>query len=59
MIAKVGSDAEVLECAVNDLYRVQLSEAASIQVIVDRVKAKIAQAEPGEWVTEAPACEDC
>src|SRR5215469_16375300 len=49
----IDTHAHIAEGGVNDLYRVQLSDAASIQVIVDRVKAKIAQAKPGEWVTGA------
>lgn len=49
----IDTHAHIAEGGVNELYRVQLSEAASIQVIVDRVKSKIAQARPGEWVTGA------
>ena len=49
----IDTHAHIAEGGVNELYRVQLSDAASIQVIVDRVKAKIAQAKPGEWVTGA------
>lgn len=47
----IDTHAHIAEGGVNELYRVQLSDAASIQDIVDRVKAKIAQAKPGEWVT--------
>ena len=49
----IDTHAHIAEGGVNDLYKVPLSDAASIQVIVDRVKAKIAQAKPGEWVTGA------
>jgi len=49
----IDTHAHIAEGGVNELYRVQLSDAASIQVIVDRVKAKIGQAKPGEWVTGA------
>src|SRR5215469_12165007 len=40
----IDTHAHVADGGVDELYRVQLSDAASIQVIVDRVKAKIAQA---------------
>jgi predicted amidohydrolase YtcJ len=49
----IDTHAHIAEGGVNDLYRVQLSDADSIRVIVDRVKAKIAQVKPGEWVTGA------
>jgi len=49
----IDTHAHIADGGVNELYRVQLSDAASIQDIMDRVKAKIAQAKPGEWVTGA------
>src|SRR5215471_19987374 len=49
----IDTHAHIAEGGVNDLYKVQLSDADSIRVIVDRVKAKITQAKPGEWVTGA------
>ena len=49
----IDTHAHIAEGGVNELYRVQLSDAASIQVIVDRVKAKIADSKPGEWITGA------
>jgi len=49
----IDTHAHIADGGVNELYRVQLSDAASIQVIVDRVRSRIAQAKPGEWVTGA------
>ena len=49
----IDTHAHIAEGGVNELYRVQLSDAVSIQSIVDRVKAKISQAKPGEWITGA------
>src|SRR5215469_25868 len=49
----IDTHAHIAEGGVNELYRVQLSDVDSIHDIVDRVKAKIAEANPGEWVTGA------
>ena len=49
----IDTHAHIADGGVNELYRVQLSDAASIQVIVDRVRSRIAQAKPGEWVPGA------
>ncbi len=49
----IDTHAHIADGGVNELYSVQLSDAASIQIIVDRVKARIAQVKPGEWVTGA------
>jgi len=49
----IDTHAHIAEGGENELYSVQLSNAASIEVILDRVKAKIRQAKPGEWVTGA------
>lgn len=49
----IDTHAHIAEGGVNELYRVQLSDAASVADIVSRVKAKIAQVRPGDWVTGA------
>src|SRR5215831_18152529 len=49
----IDTHAHIAEGGVNELYKLPLSDAASIRDIVDRLKAKIAQAKPGEWVTGA------
>jgi len=49
----IDTHAHIAEGGVNELYRVQLSDVDSIHDIFDRVKAKIAEAKPGEWVTGA------
>lgn len=49
----IDTHAHIADGGVSELYQVQLSDAGSIQVIVDRVKAKLAHAKPGEWVTGA------
>lgn len=49
----IDTHAHIANGGVNELYRVQLSDAASIADIVARVKAKIAEVRPGDWVTGA------
>jgi predicted amidohydrolase YtcJ len=47
----IDTHAHIAEGGVQELYRVNLSDAASVAEIVARVKAKIALVKPGEWVT--------
>ncbi|HKT71001.1 MAG TPA: amidohydrolase [Terriglobales bacterium] len=47
----IDTHAHIAEGGVVELYGVKLSDAASVAEIVARVKAKIALAKPGEWVT--------
>ena len=47
----IDTHAHIAEGGVEELYGVKLSDAASVAEIVARVKAKIALAKPGEWVT--------
>ena len=47
----IDTHAHIAEGGVAELYGVKLSDAASIADIVARVKAKVALAKPGEWVT--------
>lgn len=49
----IDTHAHIADGGVNELYRVQLSDATSVADIVSRVKAKIAQVRPGDWVTGA------
>jgi predicted amidohydrolase YtcJ len=49
----IDTHAHIAEGGVNELYRVQLSDAASVTDVVSRVKTKIAQVRPGEWVSGA------
>lgn len=49
----IDTHAHIADGGVNELYRVQLSDAASVADIVSRVKAKIAQVRSGDWVTGA------
>ncbi|HEV2399502.1 MAG TPA: amidohydrolase family protein [Candidatus Sulfotelmatobacter sp.] len=49
----IDTHAHIAEGGVNELYRVPLSDAGSVAEIVARVKAKVATAKPGEWVTGA------
>lgn len=49
----IDTHAHIAEGGVNELYSVQLSDAASVAEIVSRVKAKIAQVRPGDWVAGA------
>jgi predicted amidohydrolase YtcJ len=47
----IDTHAHIADGGVEDLYGVTLSDAASVAEIVARVKAKITQVKPGEWVT--------
>ncbi|HEY6938957.1 MAG TPA: amidohydrolase family protein, partial [Terriglobales bacterium] len=47
----IDTHAHIAEGGVAELYGVKLSDAASVAKIVARVKAKVALAKPGEWVT--------
>ncbi len=47
----IDTHAHIAEGGVAELYGVKLSDAASVTEIVARVKAKVALAKPGEWVT--------
>jgi predicted amidohydrolase YtcJ len=47
----IDTHAHIADGGVEELYGIKLSDAASIAEIVARVKAKIALAKPGEWVT--------
>lgn len=47
----IDTHAHIAEGGVAELYGVKLSDAASVAEIVARVKAKVARAKPGEWVT--------
>jgi predicted amidohydrolase YtcJ len=47
----IDTHAHIAEGGVDELYGVQLSDAKSVAEIVARVKAKIPQIQPGEWVT--------
>ncbi|HKC70393.1 MAG TPA: amidohydrolase family protein, partial [Terriglobales bacterium] len=47
----IDTHAHIAEGGVAELYGVKLSDAASVAEIVARVKAKVAPAKPGEWVT--------
>jgi predicted amidohydrolase YtcJ len=47
----IDTHAHIAEGGVDELYGVTLSDAASVAEIVARVKAKLALAKPGEWIT--------
>ena len=47
----IDTHAHIATGGVAELYGVKLSDATSIAEIVARVKAKVALAKPGEWVT--------
>jgi predicted amidohydrolase YtcJ len=47
----IDTHAHIADGGVEELYGVTLSDAASVAEIVARVKAKIPQVKPGEWVT--------
>jgi predicted amidohydrolase YtcJ len=47
----IDTHAHIADGGVQELYGVKLSDATSVTEIVARVKAKIALAKPGEWVT--------
>ena len=46
----IDTHAHIAEGGVNELFGVGLSDAASVAEIVARVKAKVAQLKPGEWI---------
>ena len=47
----IDTHAHIAEGGVEELYGVRLSDATSVAEIVSRVKANVARAKPGEWVT--------
>jgi hypothetical protein len=47
----IDTHAHIADGGVAELYGVKLSDASSIAEIVARVKAKLATAKPGEWIT--------
>ncbi|HET7748494.1 MAG TPA: amidohydrolase family protein, partial [Terriglobales bacterium] len=47
----IDTHAHIAEGGVAELYGVKLADAASIAEIAARVKARVARAKPGEWVT--------
>ena len=47
----IDTHAHIAQGGVNELFGVKLSDASSVAEIVARVKAKVAGARPGEWVT--------
>ena len=47
----IDTHAHIADGGVQELYGIKLSDAISVAEIVARVKAKIALAKPGEWVT--------
>src|SRR5579859_411805 len=47
----IDTHAHIADGGVQELYEVKLSDATSVAEIIARVKAKIALAKPGEWVT--------
>jgi predicted amidohydrolase YtcJ len=47
----IDTHAHIADGGVEELYGIKLSDAASVAEIVARVKAKIALAKPGEWIT--------
>jgi predicted amidohydrolase YtcJ len=47
----IDTHAHIAEGGVSELYGVKLSDAASVAEIVASVKAKVATANPGEWIT--------
>jgi predicted amidohydrolase YtcJ len=49
----IDTHAHIAQGGVDDLYGVKLSDATSVADIAARVKAKVAQVKPGEWITGA------
>jgi predicted amidohydrolase YtcJ len=47
----IDTHAHIANGGVDELYGVELSDATSMADIVARVKAKVAKAKPGEWIT--------
>src|SRR5581483_5604639 len=46
----IDTHAHIAEGGVDEVYGVRLSDATSVADVVERVKSKIAQLKPGEWV---------
>jgi len=49
----IDTHAHIAAGGVDELYSVQLSDAASVADVVSRVKARVAEVRPGEWVSGA------
>jgi predicted amidohydrolase YtcJ len=47
----IDTHAHIADGGVQEIYTIQLSETTSVAEILSRVKARVAQAKPGEWVT--------
>ena len=47
----IDTHAHIADGGVEELYGVKLSDATSVAEIVSRVKSKVSQAKPGEWIT--------
>lgn len=47
----IDTHAHIANGGVDELYGVELSDAASMADVLARVKAKVAKAKPGEWIT--------
>jgi len=47
----IDTHAHIADGGVQELYTIQLSETTSVGEVISRVKARVAQAKPGEWVT--------
>ena len=47
----IDTHAHIAEGGVEELYGVKLSDATSVGEVLSRVKAKVAQIKPGDWVT--------
>src|SRR5215831_19299274 len=47
----IDTHAHIADGGVQELYGVKLSDATSVGEILSRVKAKVTQVKPGEWVT--------
>ena len=47
----IDTHAHIADGGVEEIYAIKLSDATSVAEIVARVKARIALAKPGEWVT--------
>ncbi len=47
----IDTHAHIANGGVDELYGVELSDATSMADILARVKAKVAKAKPGEWIT--------
>jgi len=47
----IDTHAHIADGGVQEIYTIQLSETTSVGEVISRVKARVAQAKPGEWVT--------